>query len=187
MGAYGFYDLEYVRTDRNGTKIYYDKNCPHCSGYGSLEKWAHTGKVCFECGGTGLRSRPKVVKIYTPEHRAKLDAQKAARDAKKLVENPPPSEDRLQAAAREAILNVWQNQGFSRDGSGFVLSGDTYPNRDAIYSRGRRWCRFIKAYIAPHLIDGLRGIKVTPVTAESLCNQAGYIDIDKAIEFSESL
>ena len=32
MGAYGFYELEYVRTDRNGTKIYHDNNCPHCSG-----------------------------------------------------------------------------------------------------------------------------------------------------------
>lgn len=76
MGAYGFYELEYVRTDRNGTKIYHDNNCPHCSGYGSLEKWARTGKTCFECGGSGLRPRPKIVKIYTPEHRAKLDAQR---------------------------------------------------------------------------------------------------------------
>lgn len=66
MGAYGFYELEYVRTDRNGTKIYHDNNCPHCSGYGSLEKWARTGKTCFECGGSGLRPRPKIVKIYTP-------------------------------------------------------------------------------------------------------------------------
>lgn len=187
MGAYGFYELEYVRTDRNGTKIYHDNNCPHCSGYGSLEKWAHTGKTCFECGGTGLRPRPKVVKVYTAEHRARLDAQKAARDAKKIADNPPPSEDDLRAAAREAVLNVWQSQGFNRDGSGFVLSGDTYPNREAIYSSGGRWCRFIKAYVAPRTIDGLRGIKFTPVTAENLCNQAGYIDIDKATELSGTL
>lgn len=187
MGAYGFYELEYVRTDRNGTKIYLDKNCPHCAGYGSLEKWAHTGKTCYECGGTGLRPNPKIVKVYTTEHRAKLDAQKAARDAKRLAENPPPSEEELRAAANEAVLNVWQNQGFSRDGSGFVLSGNTYPNREAIYNGGGRWCRFLNAYIAPHPIDGLRGIKITPVTAESLCNRAGYIDIDKAIALADSL
>ena len=108
MGAHGFYELAYLRTDRNGTKIYHDNNCPHCSGYGSLEKWARTGKTCFECGGSGLRPRPKIVKIYTPEHRAKLDAQKAARDAKRLVENPPPSEEKLLDAARESVLSIWE-------------------------------------------------------------------------------
>ena len=187
MGAYGFYELEYVRTDRNGTKIYHDNNCPHCSGYGSLEKWARTGKTCFECGGSGLRPRPKIVKIYTPEHRAKLDAQKAARDAKRLVENPPPSEEKLLDAARESVLSIWENQGFNRDGSGFILSGNTYPNRDAIYKDGGRWCRFLKAYIAPRPIDGLRGIKIAPTSAEALCNAAGYVDIDKALKLSETL
>lgn len=187
MGAYGRYELEYVRTDRNGTKIYYDNNCPHCCGYGSLGKWSNTGKVCFECGGSGLRPKPKIVKFYTDEHRAKLDAQKAARDAKRLVENPPPSEDELLAAAREAVLNTWENQGFSRDGSGFVHSGNTYPNRDAIYTGGGRWCRFMKAYIAPAPIDGLRGVKITQATAQALCNQQGYIDIDKAFDLSKTL
>ncbi|MDF1495477.1 hypothetical protein [Caproiciproducens sp. CPB-2] len=182
MGAYGRYELEYVRTDHNGTKIYHDNNCPHCAGYGSLEKWAYTGKVCFECGGTGLRPNPKVVKIYTDEHRAKLDAKKAERDAKRLAENPPPSQDELLARARETVLNVWESQGFNRDGSGFIHSGDTYPNRDAIYEGGGRWCRFMKAYIAPRPIDGLRGVKITTTNAEALCNQQGYIDIDKAFD-----
>ena len=145
MGAYGFYELEYVRTDRNGTKIYHDNNCPHCSGYGSLEKWARTGK------------------------------------------NPPPSEEKLLDAARESVLSIWENQGFNRDGSGFILSGNTYPNRDAIYKDGGRWCRFLKAYIAPRPIDGLRGIKSTPTSAEALCNAAGYVDIDKALKLSETL
>ena len=71
--------------------------------------------------------------------------------------------------------------------SGFILSGNTYPNRDAIYKDGGRWCRFLKAYIAPRPIDGLRGIKITPTSAEALCNAAGYVDIDKALKLSETL
>lgn len=187
MGAYGCYELEYVRTDRNGTKIYHNNNCPRCSGYGSLEKWVHTGKICFECGGTGLRPRPKVVKVYTDVHRAKLDAAKAARDAKRLAENPPPSEDELRARALETVFNVWQNQGFRRDGSGFIHYGNTYPHKEAIRDGGGRWCPFLKAYIAPRSIDGLRGVAIVPVGAEALCNGAGYIDIDKALDLRETL
>ena len=187
MGSYGFHELEYVRTDRNGTKIYHDNNCPHCSGYGSLEKWAHTGKTCFECGGTGLRSHPKIVKIYTPEYRAKLDAQMAARNAKRLADNPPPSKEELIYAAHESILTILENQGFSRDGSGFILSGNTFRNRDAICAGGGRWCRFLKAYIAPRPINGLCGVKITPTNSEVLCNASGYVDIDKAIEISKTL
>lgn len=187
MGSYGRYELEYVRTDRNGTKIYHDNNCPRCAGYGFLEKWAFTGKVCFECGGTGLRPNPKVIKIYTDEYRAKLDARKAARDAKRLAENPPPSEEELRALALEVLSNKWESQGFNRDGSGFIHSGNTYPNRDAIYAGGGRWCNFMKAYIAPRPIDGLRGVKITPTSAQSLCNEYGYIDIDKACEMRDTL
>lgn len=116
MGTYGCHELEYVRTDRNGTKIFHDNNCPRCAGYGFLEKWANTRKVCFECGGTGLRPRPKVVKFYTDEYRAKLDARKAARDAKILADNPPPTEVELQARAREAMMTIWENQGFLATG-----------------------------------------------------------------------
>lgn len=180
MGFYGFHEIEYVRTDRNGTKIFHDNNCPHCAGYGFLEKWAHTGKVCFECGGTGLRPRPKVVKVYTDEYRAKLDARKAARDAKKLSENPPPSEDELRARAHEAMVNIWENQGFSRDGSGFIHYGNTYQHRDVLNNGGGRWCRFLKAYVAPVPIDGLRGVKIRPTSVVELCNEYGYIDLDKA-------
>lgn len=187
MGAYGRYELEYIRADRNGTKIYHDNNCPHCAGYGSLDKWSNTGKVCWECGGSGLRPRPKVVKVYTAEHRAELDAKKAARDAKRLADNPPPSQDELLARAHEGILNIWESQGFNRDGSGFVHSGNTYPNRDAIYNGGGRWCRFLKAYIAPGPINGLCGIKITPTSAQNLCNANGYIDIDKALDLRDVL
>lgn len=68
--------LEYIRTDRNGTEIYHDWNCPRCGGAGQSDNWWRTGKTCYECGGTGRRIKPAIVKKYTPEHEAVL-AEKA--------------------------------------------------------------------------------------------------------------
>ncbi|WP_306568942.1 hypothetical protein [Faecalispora jeddahensis] len=187
MGAYGRFDLEYISTDRNGTKIYHDNNCPRCCGYGSLEKWAYTGKVCFECGGTGLRPNPKVVKVYTPEYQAKLDARKAARDAKRLAENPPPSTDELEARAAEARANVWENEGFRHDGVGYIHIGNTYPCKDTIQRAGGRWNGFLRAYVAPQRVEGFAGVRITETHAQELCNLNGYIDIDKACDLRETL
>ena len=71
--------LQYVRTDRNGTKIYYDWNCPRCGGAGGADMWAYTGYTCYECGGTGLRVKPLIVKEYTDEYAAKLEARRLAK------------------------------------------------------------------------------------------------------------
>ena len=74
-------ELQYVRTDRNGTKYFYDWTCPRCGGAGESDKWLYTGRTCYACGGTGLRAKPLTVKEYTPEHEAKLMAKRAARQA----------------------------------------------------------------------------------------------------------
>ena len=66
-----------IRVDKNGTKIYEDWRCARCGGAGGADKWALTGWTCFECGGSGLRNKPVIYKEYTPEHQAKLDAQRA--------------------------------------------------------------------------------------------------------------
>lgn len=108
MSTYGHYDLKYIRTDRNGTKIYHDVNCPRCCGYGSLEQWAATGRICFACGGSGLRAKPKTVKIYTPEYAEKLEASRLERERKRLEENPPPSDEELKERADFARRNVWE-------------------------------------------------------------------------------
>lgn len=47
-------NMVYIRTDKNGTKIYHDYTCPRC-------------------GGAGRVSKPQIIKEYTPEYRAKLD------------------------------------------------------------------------------------------------------------------
>ena len=88
-------DLEYIRTDRNGTKYFNDWTCPRCGGAGQSDNWIATGKMCWACGGTGKRPQPRVVKVYTPEHQAKLDAQRAKREVKRLADNPPPTEAEL--------------------------------------------------------------------------------------------
>lgn len=74
--------LKYIRTDKNGTKIYEDWECPRCGGMGEAEKWYRTGRVCYECGGSGLRKRPRIVKEYTDVYFAKLKAKRIAKQKK---------------------------------------------------------------------------------------------------------
>ena len=80
-------ELQYVKTDRNGTKYFYDWNCPRCGGEGGAGQWLYTGFTCFRCGGTGKRETPKVVKEYTPEYWAKLEARREAKAAKYAEEH----------------------------------------------------------------------------------------------------
>lgn len=75
----------YVRTDKNGTKIYHDCTCQRCGGLGASEAWKFTGMTCYECGGSGI-SKTRVIKEYTPEYAAKLEAKREARWAKQQAE-----------------------------------------------------------------------------------------------------
>lgn len=51
MGAYGFYELEYVRTDRNGTKIYHDNNCPLVPGTAPLKNGRVRARLVLNAAG----------------------------------------------------------------------------------------------------------------------------------------
>lgn len=176
--------LEYVRTDKNGTKIYHDWTCTRCGGAGSSDKWRFTGCICYECGGSGRGHRPEIVRKYTPEYEAKLKARREARAAKRLAENPPPSQEELEAKAKaEAEVKAdkirrynWQRQGFREDGVGYVHYGNTYKNKDALKAAGGRWTYELRAYIAPQPIEGLEGIKITEAHAQDLCNTHGWMD-----------
>lgn len=68
----------YVRTDKNGTKIYHDFTCQRCSGRGASEAWKFTGMTCYECGGSGV-SKARIIREYTPEYAKKLEAKRQAR------------------------------------------------------------------------------------------------------------
>lgn len=90
--------MKYIRTDKNGTKIFEDYTCPRCGGAGESSKWLFTGLVCFACGGSGLRNRPKIVKEYTEEYLAKLEAKRKAKEAKYAEEHA----EEIAAAKAEA-------------------------------------------------------------------------------------
>lgn len=167
--------LEYIRTDKNGTEIYHDWTCTRCGGAGASDKWIFTGRTCYECGGSGRGHRPAIVRKYTPEYEAKLQARREARAAKRLAENPPPTQEELEAKAEEARRSNWQHQGFREDGVGYVHSGNTYQHKDALKAAGGRWTYLLRAYIAPQPIKGLEGVRITEARAQDLCNTYGYL------------
>ena len=85
--------MELIKTDKNGTK-YFNKRvwCDRCGGSGTY-RWGAiqtdgNGHVigstyagtCFKCNGAGKVW--EIVKEYTPEYRAKLDAANEKRKAK---------------------------------------------------------------------------------------------------------
>lgn len=122
---------EPFKTDKNGTKYYYDWTCPRCGGAGGSDKWNYTGWKCYDCGGSGRRAPPIVYKEYTPEHQAKLDAQRAKRRAKREAD----------AKARENEIRAeWlaRNQ-FDTDGNTFLFTGDTFAHKDEIKAHGAHY------------------------------------------------
>jgi len=134
--------LQYVRTDRNGTKYFYDWNCPRCAGAGYCDKWAFTGRFCFECGGSGLRRQAKIVKEYTDEYAAKLAARHDAKVAQQVEEAKRYAEehaDEIEAENRRIIERRYADWGCGKDGIGYVLEGNTYKIKEQIKANGGRW------------------------------------------------
>ena len=123
--------MEYVRTDRNGTEIYYDYTCTHCGGQGGCDAWIYTGWTCYKCGGTGKQDKPQIYKKYTPEYRAILDARNAARQ-KKLMEKAQAEKETRQAE--------WLSKKGFVDGKIHVVDlSDTFQMKDKIKEAGGRF------------------------------------------------
>lgn len=179
--VYGAFAPRYVRTDKNGTKIYHDVNCPRCMGYGNLDKWEYTGRICYACGGEGLRRKPLEVKVYTREYEEKLEARRAAKAAKEAAEAAAngPSADELKRWAEEARSNAWQNEGFTRDGTGYLYTGNTYPLRQKLRAKGGCWQNVLHGWIAPVDLGPVKGVTIEQVNAADLCDGSGYIDPEK--------
>lgn len=138
--------IKYVRTDKNGTKIFYDFTCPRCCGYGELDKWINTGKVCFACGGSGERAVAKIVKEYTPEYLAKLEARRQAKAKKEAAERAKYEEehaDEIAAERAEYERRTFESRcaehGCGKDGVGYVLTGSTFKIKDEIKKAGGKW------------------------------------------------
>lgn len=159
--------IEYVRTDKNGTKIYYDYTCPRCGGAGRSDKWCFTGHTCFKCNGTGKRVKPLTVKEYTPEYRATLEARRAEREANKP--QLTAEEIECKAAALEAAkAEQLKERGFSPDGIAYVHTGNTYPIKDSLRRAGGKFDTWLRAWIVPKQITGCAGVQITEVHAEEL-------------------
>ena len=85
---------ELIKTDKNGTKYWNTLvTCDRCCEGSGIYRWGaiqtdYSGHVigstyagtCFKCGGAGKVW--EIVKEYTPEYRAKLDAKNEKRKAK---------------------------------------------------------------------------------------------------------
>ena len=147
--------IKYIRTDKNGTEIYHDYTCPRCSGYGELDKWAYTGRICFACGGSGISPTPKVIKQYTPEYAAKLEAKRIARERKHEEERRKYAEEHkeeIEAENRRILETRYAENGCGKDGIGYILKGNTYPVKDQIKKNGGKWIYGV--WICPVEIKG---------------------------------
>ena len=164
-------ELVFVKTDKNGTKYFHDWNCPRCGGAGMCDKWAYTGRVCFECGGSGERRIAKVVKEYTPEYWAKLEARRQAKAAKEAAEKAKYAEDHAEEIAAQQAeenrrifeLRCAQN-GCGKDGVGYVLTGNTFKAKEEIKKNGGKWIYGV--WICPVEISG-NGIKAKKIDISS--------------------
>lgn len=121
----------YVKTDKNGTKIYHDYTCPRCGGAGGADQWIFTGYTCYECGGSGKSYKPTIIKEYTPEYRAKLDAQRAKRAEKQRLERV--------AEFKSNLPKLIEEKGFNAEGKLYVAVGDTYSIKDQLKEAGAKW------------------------------------------------
>lgn len=128
---------EYVRTDRNGTRYFHDYTCSRCGGAGGADAWIYTGYTCYKCGGTGRQEKPEVIKVYTPEHEAKLEKDRAARRAKREAE-------RVAVLIRDREKNLL-DAGFGKEDNTYVIYrvvGETFSIKDQLKEEG---CRFNRA------------------------------------------
>lgn len=118
-------DMVYDHTDKNGTKIYLDYNCPRCGGSGVIPYFYHVDSgTCFKCGGSGKREHPKQVKKYTPEYAAKLEAKR---------------KERRRAKAAEQNEKFFIREGFNRNGETYIVLGDTYKIREELKAAGCKY------------------------------------------------
>lgn len=124
-------DTKPFKVDRNGTQYFYDWTCKRCGGAGGANMWQYTGWTCYDCGGTGRARKPEVWKVYTPEHEAKLAAQRKARQEKRDAER--------RAQAEEKNRTYFERRGFDESGRTWVYTGDTFAKREELKEAGAKY------------------------------------------------
>ena len=158
---------KYDRTDRNGTRYFVDYTCPRCGGRGVLDCYRYVeGGICFECGGSGVSDKPEIIKVYTPEHEAKLAAQREARAAKR-------EQERINEATKNYEANMEKN-GFGKENDEFVIYrviGDTYSIKDELKALG---CKF-KPAVGWYSNHALEGYKTQRMTSKEVLEEGIFI------------
>lgn len=85
----------YVRTDKNGTKIYHDYTCDRCEGTGIYIVAIENGVprpsrvdqgICYKCHGSGKVEKPRIIREYTPKYEAKLAERRAKKHETEATE-----------------------------------------------------------------------------------------------------
>lgn len=158
----------YDRTDRNGTRYFYDNTCPKCGGTGHIYGYDHVqGGVCFKCNGSGLVEKPQTIKVYTTTHGAKLMAGREARAKQKEI-------DRL--AKARADRGQWLSKlGFGNEDGEYVLymvKGNTYSIKEELKALG---CKF-QPTVGWYSAQPLEGYESQRFTEEQV--------VDKSQEYS---
>lgn len=74
--------------------------CSRCGGAGASDRWAHTGRTCYQCGGSGTMGT-KATPLYSAEKLAKLVATQEKRHAALKAKKQAQAE---QAAAERAAV-----------------------------------------------------------------------------------
>lgn len=143
---------QYIRTDKNGTKIYHDYTCPRCGGQGGADQWKYTGWTCYDCGGTGIAQKPTIIKEYTPEYRALLDARNEKRREKKRAE-----EFDKNVAQQAEFLS---KKGFADGKIHVVTLEDTYALKDQIKAAGGRYDNLLGWYF-PEKQEAYQTVELT--------------------------
>jgi len=155
----------YVRTDKNGTRYFYDCTCGRCGGRGGWEGWP--GFTCYECGGTGISSKGSTYKVYTPEHDAKLAAQRQARAEKRQKEREAKA-----IAERDTKL---LEAGFGKEDETYVIYrvvGNTYPIKDELKALG---CKF-KPSVGWYFSKNLEGYECQRLEEKDVLTDSIFIE-----------
>ena len=121
-----------------------------------------------------------MIKFYTPEHEAELEAKRLARAEKykaehadEIAQAEAEKEEREAAWLRRENENTCRELGCDADGIGYVLLGDTYPVKDEIKAQGGRWVS--RTWVCPTEYKGA-GIKAVRIDLNDLMNEYGRID-----------
>ncbi len=159
----------YDRTDRNGTRYFVDWTCDRCGGRGGWEGWP--GFTCYDCGGSGRDDKGHIIKIYTPEHAAKLAKQREARAKKAEAE-------RVANAIANRGENL-RNAGFGQEEIDGVVTwviyrvvGNTFEIKDALKALG---CKF-KPQVGWYASAALEGYECQRLTEQQVLTENIFIE-----------